>query len=69
MDRDHPARRAAGGLLNGLLVAFGRLQPILVTLGTLSIFQGLALRVLPSPGGHVAERYTGCSPIRTPRAR
>jgi ribose transport system permease protein len=49
---------AAGGLLNGLLVAFGRIQPILVTLGTLSIFQGLALWVLPSPGGHVAGGYT-----------
>lgn len=50
---------AGGGLLNGLLVAFGRLQPILVTLGTLSIFQGLALWALPSPGGHVAPGYTG----------
>ena len=50
---------AAGGLLNGLLVAYGRIQPILVTLGTLSIFQGLALWVLPSPGGHVASGYTG----------
>ncbi len=49
---------AAGGLLNGLLVAIGRIQPILVTLGTLSIFQGLALWVLPSPGGHVAGGYT-----------
>jgi ribose transport system permease protein len=49
---------AAGGLLNGLLVAYGRIQPILVTLGTLSIFQGLALWVLPSPGGHVAGGYT-----------
>src|SRR5581483_8213757 len=49
---------AAGGLLNGVLVAFGRIQPILVTLGTLSIFQGLALWVLPSPGGHVAGGYT-----------
>lgn len=49
---------AAGGLLNGLLVAFGRIQPILVTLGTLSIFQGVALWVLPSPGGHVAGGYT-----------
>ncbi|HEY2636814.1 MAG TPA: hypothetical protein VGI54_05445, partial [Solirubrobacteraceae bacterium] len=50
---------AAGGLLNGLLVAYGRLQPILVTLGTLSIFQGLALWALPSPGGHVPPGYTG----------
>jgi ribose transport system permease protein len=49
---------AAGGLVNGLLVAFGRLQPILVTLGTLSVFQGIALWVLPSPGGRVPGGYT-----------
>jgi ribose transport system permease protein len=49
---------AAGGLLNGLLVAYGRLQPILVTLGTLSIFQGIALYVLPNPGGQVPRGLT-----------
>jgi len=49
---------AACGLLNGLLVAFGRLQPILVTLATLAIFQGLAIRVLPEPGGQVPPGYT-----------
>jgi ribose transport system permease protein len=49
---------AALGLLNGLLVGVGRLQPILVTLATLSIFQGLAIRVLPQPGGAVAPGYT-----------
>jgi ribose transport system permease protein len=49
---------AACGLLNGLLVAYGRLQPILVTLATLAIFQGLAIRVLPAPGGAVPEDYT-----------
>jgi ribose transport system permease protein len=42
---------AATGLVNGLLVAYGRLQPILVTLGTLAILQGIALKVLPQPGG------------------
>ena len=46
------------GLLNGLLVAVGRLQPILVTIATLSIFQGLAIRVLPQPGGTVAPSYS-----------
>lgn len=46
------------GLLNGLLVAIGRLQPILVTLATLSIFQGVAIRVLPQPGGQVPPEYT-----------
>src|SRR5205823_3030897 len=49
---------AAGGLVNGLLVAFGRLQPILVTLATLAIFQGLAIRVLPEPGGAIPLEYT-----------
>jgi ribose transport system permease protein len=49
---------AAGGLLNGLLVAFGRLQPILVTLATLSIFQGIAIKILPTPGGQVPASFT-----------
>ena len=49
---------AACGLVNGLLVAVGRLQPILVTLATLSIYQGLAIRVLPQPGGQVPPEYT-----------
>lgn len=49
---------AAAGLINGLLVGLGRLQPIVVTLATLSIFQGLAIRVLPQPGGAVPTGYT-----------
>ncbi len=46
------------GLINGLLVAVGRLQPILVTIATLSIFQGVAIRVLPQPGGAIDPVYT-----------
>jgi ribose transport system permease protein len=49
---------ACGGAINGVLVAYGRLQPILVTLATLSIFQGLAIKVLPEPGGAVPTEYT-----------
>jgi ribose transport system permease protein len=49
---------AACGLVNGLLVAIGRLQPILVTLATLSIYQGIAIRVLPQPGGQVPAGYS-----------
>jgi ribose transport system permease protein len=49
---------AGAGLLNGLLVGLGRLQPIVVTLATLSVFQGLAIRVLPQPGGAVPDGYT-----------
>lgn len=47
-----------GGLLNGLLVGIGRLQPILVTLATLAIFQGVAIRILPEPGGAIPPSYT-----------
>jgi ribose transport system permease protein len=49
---------AVGGLLNGLLVAVGRLQPIVVTLATLSIFQGIAIKILPQPGGKIPSSYT-----------
>jgi ribose transport system permease protein len=49
---------AGAGLVNGLLVAFGRLQPILVTLATLSIYDGLAIKVLPEPGGSIPLEYT-----------
>lgn len=49
---------AVGGSVNGLLVGYGRLQPILVTLATLSIFQGIALKVLPDPGGAIPPAYT-----------
>lgn len=46
------------GLVNGLLVGVGRLQPILVTLATLAIYQGLAIRALPQPGGSIPPAYT-----------
>lgn len=49
---------AAGGAANGLLIAYARLQPILVTLATLSIYQGLAIKVLPEPGGSIPLDYT-----------
>jgi ribose transport system permease protein len=49
---------AGCGLLNGVLIAYGRLQPIIVTLATLSIYQGIAIRVLPEPGGQVPAAYT-----------
>ena len=39
-----------GGLLNGFLVARGRLPSLVVTLGTLALFRGLALIVLGPRG-------------------
>jgi ribose transport system permease protein len=47
----------AAGLLNGLFVAFGKLQAIVVTLATLSIGTGVALLVLAQPGGSVPTGY------------
>lgn len=49
---------AAIGLVNGLLVTVGRLQPIVVTIGTMSILQGAAAAILPEPGGSIPQAYT-----------
>lgn len=43
----------ATGAFNGIFVAFFRLQPIVVTLSTMFIVQGLTLLVLDKPGGMV----------------
>jgi ribose transport system permease protein len=42
---------AGVGLINGLLVAVLRLQPIVATLGTYLVLGGLSLRVMPQPIG------------------
>lgn len=44
---------AGFGLINGLIVVYGRLQPIIVTLATGAIALGLALFIRPTPGGDV----------------
>lgn len=43
----------AFGLMNGLIVVYGRLQPIIVTLATGAIAMGFALFVRPQPGGDI----------------
>ncbi|MEO8608438.1 MAG: ABC transporter permease [Chloroflexota bacterium] len=48
---------ALAGLINGLIVVYGRLQPIIVTLATSSIFSGVALFLRPRPGGFVPDAY------------
>ncbi len=42
---------AALGSLNGIVIATSRLQPFIVTLATWSIWDGVALKVLPTEGG------------------
>jgi ribose transport system permease protein len=49
---------AVAGAVNGVLVAVGRIQPILVTLASLSIWAGAALFVLPQPGGTIPAGFT-----------
>lgn len=43
----------ACGAVNGLIVVYGRLQPIIVTLATGAIYFGIALTLRPEPGGSV----------------
>lgn len=41
------------GFVNGCVVVYGRIQPIIATLATGAIYMGLALFLRPSPGGRV----------------
>ena len=45
----------AAGLLNGVIVVYGRIQPIITTLATGAIYIGIALFLRPQPGGKVDE--------------
>lgn len=43
------------GAINGVIVIYGRLQPIVTTIATGAVFYGLALALRPQPGGSVNE--------------
>jgi ribose transport system permease protein len=51
------------GFINGAVVVWGRLQPIITTLATGAIYYGIALFIRPAPGGDVqadiADLVTG----------
>ena len=53
----------ACGAINGLIVIYGRLQPIVTTIATGAVFFGIALLLRPVPGGDVygplADALTG----------
>ena len=53
----------ACGALNGVIVVYGRLQPIVATIATGAIFFGAALALRPNPGGDInadlADAITG----------
>lgn len=44
---------ALAGLVNGAIVVWGRLQPIITTLATGAVYYGIALWIRPTPGGDV----------------
>jgi ribose transport system permease protein len=46
------------GGVNGLLVAYLRLQPVVVTLATMFITQGAAILILPKPGGRIGQELS-----------
>lgn len=46
------------GAVNGFFVAILRLQPIITTYATSFLFGGLALLILPSPGGGIPSAFT-----------
>ena len=58
------------GALNGLIVIYGRLQPIVTTIATGAAFFGIALLLRPFPGGEVnediADFLTGQLPVGIP---
>ena len=62
----------AAGALNGFAVAYLRLQPIVTTYATSFIFSGIALWLLPRPGGvmpqDIQRAYRRATPLDVPMA-
>ena len=46
------------GLVNGVLIRFLGLNPVITTIAMLSVLQGVALYLRPSPGGLISEEFT-----------
>lgn len=48
----------AVGAVNGILVTYLRLQPVVVTLAMMFILQGIAILILPKPGGRIGQELS-----------
>ncbi len=46
------------GLINGSIVAYGKIQPIIATIATSTVYYGIALFIRPVPGGAIDERLS-----------
>ena len=49
------ATGTACGFINGIIVVYGRIQPIIVTLATGTVYTGFALFIRPITGGSISE--------------
>jgi ribose transport system permease protein len=60
------------GAINGFFIAYLRLQPIITTYATSFLYTGLALFILPNPGGgipaSIAALYRDTTPFNLPLA-
>ncbi|HEY5903658.1 MAG TPA: ABC transporter permease [Anaerolineales bacterium] len=60
------------GAINGFFIAYLRLQPIITTYATSFLYAGLALFILPNPGGgipaKIAALYRDTTPLNLPLA-
>ena len=60
------------GAINGFFIAYLRLQPIITTYATSFLYAGLALFILPNPGGgipgDIAAFYRSSTPLNLPLA-
>jgi len=60
------------GAINGFFIAYLRLQPIITTYATSFLYAGLALFILPNPGGGIpasmAALYRNSTPFNLPLA-
>lgn len=60
------------GAVNGFFIAYLRLQPIITTYATSFLYAGLALLILPNPGGgipaNIAALYRNSTPLSLPLA-
>jgi ribose transport system permease protein len=45
------------GAINGVVVVYGRLQPIIATLATAAVYYGIALMIRPVPGGSITPGF------------
>ena len=49
---------ALAGFVNGAIVVYGRIQPIITTLATGAVYVGIALFLRPSPGGKIDDNLS-----------